>query len=237
MRGRASSWRRHRAWRTSGLPSNCSATWSGSRFRRARSTSTPCPIHVHAPAATSLDSLLAREDNGIHAFGKLAELCQPKPSDAPRERLARQLHEAYLRRRRADTSRPVDAGQGALREWDELAETYRRSNRPPFQPPRRRSPAGEMAFRQFPERTRAGRPWLPQNAHAGTARSTRRHRTRRLAHRPRTRRLALRTATRQCADAASRSHPLRGTEPRHAGIRPRTDSRALGLQTGMNRWT
>lgn len=89
----------------------------------------PCPIHVHAPAATSLDSLLAREDNGIHAFGKLAELCQPKPSDAPRERLARQLHEAYLRRRRADTSRPVDAGQGALREWDELAETYRRSNR------------------------------------------------------------------------------------------------------------
>lgn len=101
----------------------------------------PCPIHVHAPVLTSLDPLLdapprtadpktcEAEVIPIHAFGRLGELCVLHPQSTPRERLARQLHDAYRQRRLSDTSRPADASEANLQEWSALAETYRRANR------------------------------------------------------------------------------------------------------------
>lgn len=105
----------------------------GIRQEMRRQALPPCPIHVHAPTLTSLEPLLeaqsAEQGTGVQAFGRLGELCVLDPESAPRERLARQIHDAYRQRRLADASRAVDAGDVSLRDWSDLPETYRRSNR------------------------------------------------------------------------------------------------------------
>ncbi len=96
-----------------------------------------CPIHVYAPIRSNLDTLLATPNQDaviaqspIEPFGRNDSLCSVGFGERRREKLAREIHEAYRLRRHADSSRPAtDSSDESLRPWPALGEKRRHANR------------------------------------------------------------------------------------------------------------